>query len=95
MKITKKVFEEIKVAISGYPHVTLTYLAEHFNISTGTVSNIANSNSYGDYKKRINRKKKATPPLSPLQLIQEQHQSAITKIDQMIEDLKEIKNQLK
>lgn len=55
--ITKQLFKEIKKCLDRpiLMKPSVTYVANKYNYSTGTISIINNSKNYKDYKKRVKR----------------------------------------
>lgn len=100
MKITKTSFLAVKNKINdGADNL---FLKNTLGISDTSIWRIKKSKNYADYKKLINSHKADNHSdnttfgdVSPMTLLQEQHELTVRKIDQIIEQLIEIKNNLK
>lgn len=97
MKITKTSFLAIKRKINeGADDL---FLKNTTGISDTSLWRIKKSKSYPEYKKLINKGSKQTVlntgKVSPIELLQKQHESTIKKIDEVIKVLEQIKAEIK
>lgn len=94
MKVTKKVWREVKDDLVQYGRGFGESIAEYHGLSAATISLINNTKSHADYKRRIKVSKPTPKAVSPIQALNNTHMNAVSKLDQMIKDLEAIKKDL-